>query len=318
MSDEEKEQPAIVLDGVTAGTGSFRLGPLQAEIPRGWTTAIVGANGSGKSTLFRILLGLLPVVRGKLEVLGTSVQPGVDERYKQQIGFVAENGHPHEHSLTIAEKAAFAAFWYPGWDDQHYRRLLKRFGIDEKMKLGKLSKGMRRKAELVIVMAHLPNLLLLDEPTSGLDPIVWKMWLEEMQGYMANGNKTLLIATHVTEEVRRLADHVLFLHQGRFIAQYEKDRLFDEWRELLVRGPSDADKSEVEALRLLAGVSGVCQAAREGQDGYRVQVNGASEGRTPEVLLQACGFQVLESRRMELEDILSCMIRKEDANVEPA
>src|SRR5690606_32260593 len=121
------------------------------------------------------------------------------------------------------EKSAFAAACYPGWDAKYYRRLLDRFGVDEKARLGKLSKGMRRKAELAVALAHRPELLLLDEPTSGLDPMSWKIWLEELQSYLADGDKTAMIATHITEEVRRLADYVLFLHRGRMLAYYEKD-----------------------------------------------------------------------------------------------
>lgn len=308
-------QPAIVLEGVVADSGGgFALGPLDAEIPRGWTTAVVGANGSGKSTLFRALLGLAPLSQGKLEVLGTQVRPGRDERYKAQIGFVSENGHASEHSITLKEKAAFASAWYPEWDAKYYRHLLRRFGIDEKNKLGKLSKGMRRKAELAVAMAHRPDLLLLDEPTSGLDPMVWKIWLEELQAYLADGDKTLLIATHITEEVRRLADHVLFLHRGRILAHCEKDRLFDEWRELTVQGTGDAEAM----VRQLEETPGVCRAERDGPDLYRVQANGAGEAGQLESRLLDCGFRTLESRRMELEHILSCMIQKEDENVEPA
>lgn len=315
MPDED--QPAIVLDGVSAHSGrEFTLGPLDAAIPRGWTTAIVGANGSGKSTLFRALLGLAPLAQGKLEVLGTQVRPGCDERYKEKIGFVSENGHGCENSMTAKEKAAFASAWYPAWDTPYYRRLVRQFDIDEKTKLGKLSKGMRRKAELAVAMAHRPDLLLLDEPTSGLDPMIWKIWLEELRAYLADGDKTLLIATHITEEVRRLADYVLFLHRGRILAHYEKDRLFDEWRELLVQGTGMM--SEAEALRLLEETPGICRVERDGPGLYRAQANGAGQAGRLASRLDVYGFRMLESRRMELEDILSCMIQKEDKNLEPA
>lgn len=313
-----EDQPAIVLDGAAVDSGGgFALGPLDAAIPSGWTTAIVGANGSGKSTLFRMLLGLAPLAQGKLEVLGTQVRPGGDERYKARIGFVSENGHSWERPMTVMDKAAFVATWYPDWDPQYYRRLVRQFGIDEKAKLGKLSKGMQRKAELAVAMAHRPDLLLLDEPSSGLDPMIWKVWLEELQAYLANGDKTLLIATHITEEVRRLADHVLFLHRGRILAHYEKDRLFDEWRELLIQGNDGTAEAEA-AVRLLEETPGVCRAERDGPGLYRVQVSGAGEAGRVASRLDACGFRTLESRRMELEDILSCMIQKEDKNREPA
>jgi ABC-2 type transport system ATP-binding protein len=306
------DSPAILLKGVQAGSGDFLLGPLDCEIPRGLVTAVVGANGSGKSTLFRLLLGLEPVWEGHAEVLGMRVQPDGDESYKARIGFVSENPHAYENSMTIAEKAGFASLWYPGWDGQRYRSLLTRFGIDEKAKLAKLSKGMRRKAELAIAMAHDPELLLLDEPSSGLDPYIWKIWLEELQSYLSSGDKTLLLATHVTEEVKRLADCILFLNKGRFLGLYEKDRLFDEWRSVLIR---DAGKGKNP--RDLWDMPGFHGLTDTGSGVYRIDLHVPSPGEEL-AHLKACGFQVLDSRRMELEDILSCLIQKEETNVEPA
>lgn len=309
-----RELPAVRLDGVIAGSREFTLGPLHVEIPRGYVTAIVGVNGSGKSTLFRLLLGLEPVRQGTLEVLGTAVVPGGDERYKAKVGFVAENGHMHEHAMTVAEKAAFAALWYPEWDDARYRKLLKRLDIDEKSRLGKLSKGMRRRAELAIALAHYPDLLLLDEPTSGLDPLVWKIWLDEMKHYMENENHTLVLATHATEEVHRVADFVMFMHRGRMLAFCEKDRLFDEWRELIVR---DTAVDALPGSQRLADMAGVCEIADTGRGEYRILMHWASEEELQQHLL-TCGFQVLNNRRMELEDILNGIILKEETDIEPA
>lgn len=310
---EYSDMPAIRLDGATAGSNGFQLGPLSVEIPRGWVTAIVGTNGSGKSTLFRTLLGLEPLVAGSANVLGTAIRPDGDVSYKTRIGFISENAHSYENSMTAADKARFAACWYPTWDHGRCRRLLERFGVEERTKLSKMSKGMRRKAELAIAMAHDPELLLLDEPSSGLDPLIWKVWMEETQAFMASGDKTLLIATHVTEEVQRLADHVMFMHRGRMIGFYEKDRLFDEWRSLLVReiGPD----AEIRKLKELPG----CRRVKpEGLGVYRIDIDLGALPDEQQSVMQACGFQVLESRRLELEDILSCLIQKEDDNDEPA
>lgn len=105
------ERPAIRFAGMTAGSGGFRLGPLDLEIPQGLVTAVVGSNGSGKSTLFRTLLGLETITAGRLEVLGTPVLPKGDESYKAKIGFVAENPHAYENPMTVAEKAEFASLW---------------------------------------------------------------------------------------------------------------------------------------------------------------------------------------------------------------
>jgi ABC-2 type transport system ATP-binding protein len=208
--------------------------------------------------------------------------------------------------MTADEKAKFASCWYPNWDWERYRKLLRSFDIDGGQKLSKLSKGSRRKIELAVTMAHDPELLLLDEPSSGLDPFAWKAMLEELQRYMEPGNRTLVLATHIMEEIKRLADYILFINRGRILGLYEKDRLLDDWRTIVVQNEA-ALKGDAERLQRTPGLQGVTEA---GPGVYRLEVNEPEEG---EAYCREHGFQVLAVQRMELEDILSCLIRKEEA-----
>ncbi|WEK54844.1 MAG: ABC transporter ATP-binding protein [Candidatus Cohnella colombiensis] len=297
---------AIVLKGAEHHQSPFTLGPLNCEIPRGYVTAIVGRNGSGKSTLFRMLLGLAPVNGGTIEVLGTLLGPQSDEAYKAKVGFLPENPFAYENSITANEKAAFASKWYPTWDWERYYKIMRHFDGEGTKKLSKLSKGMRRKVELAVTLAHDPELLLLDEPSTGLDPFAWKSMIEQLQRYMENGDRTLVIASHITEEVRRLADYILFMYRGSILGIYEKDKLFDDWRVLVVQwqGESIPDRGK------LGGIPGVQGITEAGPGIFRIEVNEPASG---EQYCQAIGFHVLSVQRMELEDILGCLIRKEDA-----
>jgi ABC-2 type transport system ATP-binding protein len=300
-------EAAISMRGMKLQQDKFVLGPLDCEIPRGMVTAIVGPNGSGKSTLFRALLGLEPIQAGEADVMGIRLNGCLDDSYKTRIGFLAENPHSHENSLTADEKANFASQWYPGWDWERYRKLMRHLDVDGSVKLSKLSKGMRRKVELSITMAHDPELLLLDEPSSGLDPFAWKAMLEQLQRYMEPGDRTLILATHIMEEIRRLADYILFLYHGRILGLYEKDSLLDDWRTLIIQRQPGMDTSN-EMLQRTPGLQGLTEA---GPGLYRLEVDEPEQG---EAYCRSCGFQVLGVQRMELEDILSCLIRKEEAS----
>ncbi|TVY01463.1 ABC transporter ATP-binding protein [Cohnella terricola] len=297
---------SVSLRGVKLEHERFSLGPIECGIPRGMVTAIVGPNGSGKSTLFRALLGLEPISAGQIEVLGTRLNGNRDESYKNKIGFLAENPHMHDNPFTADEKAKFASHWYPGWDWERYRKLLRHFDVEGGIKLSKMSKGMRRKAELAIAMAHDPELLMLDEPSSGLDPFAWKTMIEELQRYMEPGDRTLVLATHIMDEIKRLADYILFIYRGRVLGLYEKDQLLDDWRTIVVQSDY-AQKGGMELLQRTPGFQGLAEA---GPGLYRLEVNDPEQG---EAYCEENGFQVLAVQRMELEDILSCLIRKEEA-----
>ena len=232
-----EEQQVIRLSGVKLTREHFQLGPLNLDVPQGYITAIVGPNGSGKSTTFRMLLGLVQPDEGEIEVLGQAVKPGLAVDYKQQIGYLEENAPPHDHGLRAKDKTAFARHWYPGWDVNRYRELLHLFGVDDGLKLGKMSKGMRRKYELAMAIAHDPELLLLDEPSSGLDPLAWRKMIDVLHRHMERGDRTILMASHIVEEVKRLADFIVFMIHGQVMGIYEKDELFSSWHCMYVQVP---------------------------------------------------------------------------------
>ncbi|QGQ98844.1 ABC transporter ATP-binding protein [Paenibacillus psychroresistens] len=211
----------------------FTLGPLDLEIEPGVIVALVGPNGSGKTTLFRMLMNMVQSDSGELKLFHKQY-PADEVSIKQKVGYVSETSVIHEMFKTVSDALKFAAYWYPTWDVTYSELLLEKFEITRTDKLNGLSKGTRRKLDLILALAHHPDLLLLDEPSSGLDPFAWRLMMEEMAHYMEAGHRTVFMATHIMDEVRRLADYVVFLYHGKLLGFYEKDALLDGWKTIWV------------------------------------------------------------------------------------
>jgi len=220
---------AIALNSVKLVRDHFTFGPLDLEIPKGYVTAIVGPNGSGKSTLFRMIMNTIKPQQGNVHVLGEQLDYDNDDELKQNIGYLQEEATTFDYFLKGSDKAAFHAKWFRGWNKDTYQRLISNLTTRDDLQLKKMSKGMRRKFDLSLAMAHHPKLLLLDEPSSGLDPLAWKMMIEVLHQYMENEDHTVLMATHIVDEVKRLADYIVFLVDGQVLGMYEKDELLQSW-----------------------------------------------------------------------------------------
>ncbi|OXM13835.1 ABC transporter [Paenibacillus herberti] len=291
----------------------FKLGPLTLNVPIGHVTAIVGPNGSGKSSTFRLLMDQSRPDEGELWLLGEQVGIGLDDSLlKQRIGYVPEEDNKRDAGLRGTFKADFTAEWYPSWNGNEFERLLREFEVDPSLRLGKMSKGMRRKYELALVMAHGPDLLLLDEPSSGLDPISWRKLVDELHRYMRRGNRTILMATHIMDEVKRLADYIVVMSGGRIIGMYEKDELLSSWHTFYVgpatvglpaHGAGSATQLAPEAVQALPGL---VNAEEAGGGTCRVTTCKAWEA---ELWCRQQGFAITGQRALELDEIMALLIR---------
>ncbi|MBW7452944.1 ABC transporter ATP-binding protein [Paenibacillus sepulcri] len=297
------EQSVIRFKKLVQKRKHFELGPVNLDIPRGYVTAIVGPNGSGKSSLLRLLLDISKPDSGQIEVLGERVGSGNDQLLKERIGYVPEQSNEIDDHMTADRKAEFIRKWYPQWDITLYRELLRRFDVETDLKLGKMSKGMRRKFDLAIAMAHQPQLLLLDEPSSGLDPIAWKTMIDVLHRYMERGERTILMASHIVDEVRRLADYIVFMVHGRMLGLYEKDTLLESWYVLYLDGGSQ-ERHGVN----WKSVPGFCSMEHTG--GTTVKIT-TSEAREAEEWCAAQQVHIVGRQKLELDDILVLLTERE-------
>ncbi len=294
-----EEELAIHYDQVVQKRSNFKVGPINLQIPKGYITAIVGPNGSGKSSLFRMTLDLLKMDSGSITVLDHKIgQGGSDVSFKQRIGFLAEEPASHEDGMDGNQKASFHQFWYENWDVNRYQELLRILQVNDHQQLGKMSKGMRRKFEFSIALAHEPELLMLDEPSSGLYPLAWKTMIDIIHRYMEREDHTILMTTHIVEEVKRLADYIVFMAQGKVIGMYEKDELFSSWFTIFV---SQERLSAAELSKL----PGQCGIEFTGGTTYRVTTNQAAEA---EAWCADQGVAIISRQAMELDEIMSALL----------
>nr|WP_246246552.1 ABC transporter ATP-binding protein [Paenibacillus lemnae] len=271
------------------------IGPLSLAIPEGYVVALVGPNGSGKSTVLNMLIQAVLPDEGDIVWFGETYAEGLPLHIRKQIGFVPEQISMEERYLTADDAAAFRSQWYDTWDGYYFDELLSKFGVPRGVKLVKMSKGERRKYEIAAALAPRPKLLLLDEPSSGLDPFAWKLMISQLRECLKGGETTILLSTHIVDEVRRLADYIVLMHYGKVLGMVEKDSLLDNWKECWVTG-------DAELVQELPGVVS-----------WKPEAAGALSFVTTacvevERILQSAGIPILKTRGLELDEVLSLWI----------
>jgi ABC-2 type transport system ATP-binding protein len=224
MSTPAHSGPAIELLGLTKRFGrTLAVRNVSLEIPRGSTFGLLGPNGAGKSTTIKMLMGLLSPTAGSARVLGIDCRADAVQ-VKQRVGYVPET-HNIYRWMRVGEALGFCKSCYPSWNDQTCRELLDLFGLDPAKKVKHLSKGMLVKLALLLAVSHEPEVLLLDEPLSGLDPIAREEFLDGVLRTICDRGQTVLISSHMLDDVRRLADTVGILYEGQLVLQGNLDAL---------------------------------------------------------------------------------------------
>ncbi|WP_166242788.1 ATP-binding cassette domain-containing protein [Paenibacillus turpanensis] len=283
---------AISMSGLVKKTGRFQWGPSDWHVPEGYIVTVVGPNGAGKSTLFRMLMGLTRPDGGNVQLLGKRMDADEVE-LKQRIGYVPEEfDYPNEHE-TGEQYAAMVSPWYPNWDHAYFLHLCEELDVDLQLKVKQMSKGTKRKLAFAHALAQLPDLLLLDEPSSGLDPFSWRKMMREITRFMEGGmNRTVVMATHIMEEVRNHGDYVTLINNGKIIGMLEKDELLDGWKSIWVSGPVDS--------AALARLPGVVNAEEQGSGAFCL----TSSFTETEAALHGAGYTITRTQAAELDQIL--------------
>ncbi len=175
----------------------------------------IGQNGAGKTTTLKLILNSYKRASGEIRVLGKDNIK--DEIFvKNNIGYVPAESYLIDNK-TIEEHEETFEFFYDKWDHKLYMEYIKNFGIDMNKKCGDLSTGMKTKAMLALALAHDPQILILDEPTSGLDPVARLEFLDMLRDFVGDGEKSVILSTHITSDLDKVADYIALIHEGRIL-----------------------------------------------------------------------------------------------------
>ncbi|HVT71655.1 MAG TPA: ABC transporter ATP-binding protein [Lacunisphaera sp.] len=220
---------------------------LTLAVPEGSLFALLGANGAGKTTTIKMLLNLLRPSRGTALVMGVDSRR-LGERQLAQIGYVSEN-QKLPLWMTVRQLLDYCRPFYPTWDRDLEKKLLRQFELPEDRKLRHLSRGMLMKAALLSVLPYRPKLLVLDEPFSGLDPLVRHDFVRGVLEVSTTGDWSVLISSHDIDDVERLVDHVGIMEEGCLKLSEPAEALLGRFRQVELTGASfDATLKPAGAL----------------------------------------------------------------------
>jgi ABC-2 type transport system ATP-binding protein len=185
---------------------------LSFSVPKGSVTAFLGRNGSGKTTTLRILLGLLEPTRGASTILGHDSQH-LPPALRANIGYLAE-GHPLIKWMTVRQSAQFQSAFFANWNQKIFDATIDHFNLSSTAKAAHLSRGQRAGLALALTLAPQPDLLILDDPALGLDPVARRALLESILYITRNPARTVLLSSHLLDDIERVADYLLILDRS--------------------------------------------------------------------------------------------------------
>lgn len=238
----------LEISGLTKEYKGFKLDRVDLVVPGGTILGLIGENGAGKSTTIKCILNLIRRDGGEIKIFG---RDAVAEEcsVKEDIGVVLDEAMFHD-VLKIPNIEVILSKLYKSWDHQLFEDYLRKFDLPKNKKFKAFSKGMKMKLCIAAALSHRPKLLILDEATGGLDPVVRSEILDEFLAFIQDEDHAILISSHITSDLEKVADYVTYLHRGRVAVSGAKDEILETYGRLIC---TKADLDRVDRS-LLAGV----------------------------------------------------------------
>ena len=233
---------AVEIKKLSKTIDSFALDIEQLNIKKGYVTGFIGPNGSGKTTTIRLIMDMLTKDSGVIKIFGKDYHRD-DLSIKEIIGYVGDvPGYLNEAKLKDIKKSI--SRFYKNWDEELYIKYMSQFGLDEKKVYKEISKGQQKKFELIMALSHHPKLIIMDEPTANLDPLVRNEFLEIIQETIEKDDATVFYSTHITTDLEKVGDYLVFIYKGKIVLSGEKDSIIE--KHSVVKGKNELLSKDTE------------------------------------------------------------------------
>lgn len=239
----KEESYGIKIENLSKKYEDFELKDVSFNVPCGSIVGLIGENGAGKSTTIKAILDLTEKESGVVEILGSAT---LDKETKEHIGVVFEgNNFPEE--LNAKELNNVLKNIYKYWNEEKFYGLLYDFKLPIQKKIKDYSRGMKMKLAILVALSHGTKLLILDEATNGLDPIIREEILDILLDFIQDETHTVLFSSHITSDLEKIADYIVFIKNGTVFLNASKDELIYEYGILKCK-KEDFDKIDKEDI----------------------------------------------------------------------
>ncbi len=200
----------------------FTLDNITFSVPYGCIVGLIGENGAGKSTIIKAISEVIVKDSGEINFFGS--QDAIHFLDKEKIAVVFD-GNNFPDMLNINALNSVLKNIYPNWDEKKYFDMCKALDLPTKKIIKKFSKGMQMKLSIIVAFCHNANLMILDEATSGLDPVIREEVLDMLLEFIQTEENAVLVSSHITSDLEKIADYIVFIHDGKVLFNLPKDEL---------------------------------------------------------------------------------------------
>ena len=218
----------LKVNNLSKELGNFQLNDISFSLPAGYICGLIGQNGAGKTTLLHLILGLYHADEGNI-LVNNMLYENQEKTIHDIIGTVLTEDL-FEPSMTLIQNSNRYGKYYSKYNSEYMDKYLSLFHLNKKQKFGKLSRGEKLKYQFAFALSHEPKLLILDEPTGNFDSDFREQFFHIIKEFIKDGTKSVILATHITDDLDRIADYIIYLEEGKQVFAGDIEELHQHYR----------------------------------------------------------------------------------------